>query len=616
MAKVSHGTRDKGTVSDCLCGQPDILCGFSPAPVSSDRAFWTGLPAKTAAALVADAEAACTGDWPVLSAHAYRSFSLTGDRAGYEAGYFARRRRLNALALGELVEAKGRFVDALIDGIVLIAEESGWQLPAHNGYARDARPAPLPDPAQPVIDLFAAETGAQLAVIASVLGDTLDAACPGLVARIDHEIETRITRPYLARHFWWMGHDGGKMINWTPWCTQNVLLASFTRPTDQKTRRAVLAEAGFGLDAFLAEYEEDGACDEGAFYYRHAALCLYGALSVMDAVAPNAIAPLWRSPKIRNMAEYALFAHIAGDTYINFADASAVLPPSGAREFLFGKKVGSDALCALAASDFARDERPDQPEETNLFYRLLALTTASEIAKFSGRRIETPDIYYPSCGLFIARDARFVLAAKAGDNDEGGHNHNDVGSVTLYVDGKPLLIDVGVETYTQKTFSPERYQIWTMQSAWHNLPSFEGIGENAGASFAARDVSVDLDGETPNIAMEIAGAYPPEAGVSSYRRMVRLTKGKNVEIVDTHVGSRKAELSLMFSEKPALSDGRIGVGALATIEIAGAGAMRMEEIAITDPRLEEAWHDRIYRVLVPLAANELRLTLTAGEANR
>ena len=208
--------------------------------------------------------------------------------------------------------AKAASSTALIDGIHAVCEESGWQLPAHNAQKRDGRHDPLPDPTRPVIDLFAAETGAELAVIASLLGDVLDAACPGIVQRIDHEIETRITRPYLDRHFWWMGNGDEPMNNWTAWCTQNVLFSTFTRPTTQATRRAVITKAAHSLDAFLKDYGEDGACDEGPHYYRHAALCLFGALSVMDAVAPNVFARLWREPKIRNMAEYIVHTHVRG----------------------------------------------------------------------------------------------------------------------------------------------------------------------------------------------------------------------------------------------------------------------------------------------------------------
>ena len=52
--------------------------------------------------------------------------------------------------------------------------------------------------------------------------------------------------------------------------------------------------------------------------------------------------------------------------------------------------------------------------------------------------IAYPDIYYPSTGLFIARDDRLLLAVKAGDNADS-HNHNDTGSFTVYKDGNPLI---------------------------------------------------------------------------------------------------------------------------------------------------------------------------------
>jgi len=299
---------------------------------------------------------------------------------------------------------------------------------------------------------------------------------------------------------------------------------------------------------------------------------------------------------------------VQGAHYINFADASAVLEPCGVREFLFGKSVGSEPLCALAAADAATDPAPDLPEEINLFYRLLALSTQAEMGSFKPKQTPRRDIYYASCGLFIARDEHFVVAAKAGDNDDG-HNHNDVGSVTLYKNGRPLLIDVGVETYTAKTFSAERYDIWTMQSGFHNLPSFGGVQQEAGAAFAADEVDVELGQAVSSISMNIAGAYPRDARVAHYRRVVRLIKGDSVEIWDDFMGEQPAELSLMLCETPRISGDRIAIGDLAELTVSGAGPIRVENIAITDARLRVAWPERLYRVLVPVEGRQLRLKI-------
>lgn len=590
-----------------LVDLPEALGGFAAGPPAADRAAWNGLPEAVRRQLVAEGEAALATDHPPLLATAYLDYTRTGDRARFEASYFARRRTLNALVLAECVEHRGRFLDRIIDGLMLVCEESGWQLPAHNSQVRGGPRAALADVAAPIIDLFAAETGAQLGVAAHLLGAELHAVTPEIVARIDHELERRIFTPYLTRHFWWMGSGDEPMNNWTAWCTQNVLVAVFSRPTAGGIRRQVVERATASLDAFVKDYGEDGACEEGVLYYRHAGLCLFNALVVLDAVAPAAFSPLWREPKLRNMAEYIVRMHVDGRHYFNFADSSAVVDRCSAREYLFGRAVGSDLLADFAAADWAAERRVTLPDEINLFYRVQLAFAAAEL---EARRAPPPrkaDCYLPSVGLMVVRDDRFALAVKAGDNGES-HNHNDVGSVTLYRNGRPVLIDVGVETYTKKTFSPQRYDIWTMQSAWHNLPTFEGVMQRDGEAFAAREVEVDLDGAT--MSMDIGGAYPPEAGVRAYRRTVRLEKGRGVTIEDVHEGDKAPELSLMFAEAPQLEAGCIVLPDLAEIAVEGAGMMRVETIPIDDARLRTAWPEWLYRVLVPIAGNRLKLRIT------
>jgi len=267
---------------------------FAIAPPAQDRTAWKALPEFVAAQLMADGDAALAADYPQLTATHYLAYTRTGDRAGFEAGYFARRRLLNALILAECVEHDGRFLDRIVDGLLLLCEESGWQLPAHNAQVRNGARAALPDVTRPIIDLFAAETGAQLAVAAQMLGAELEIAAPGLVARIDAELERRIFTPYLTRHFWWMGNGDEPMNNWTAWCTQN--------------------------------------------------------LTIRAAVAPTAFAPLRAEPKLRNIAEYIVHMHVAGRRYFNFADSSAVVEGCGAREFLFGSGTFSrKSICRISS---------------------------------------------------------------------------------------------------------------------------------------------------------------------------------------------------------------------------------------------------------------------------
>ncbi len=597
--------------------------GVLPLPSIEDRAFWDGLTESVRAMLVEAGVARLGYRYPCLPASLYLDFSRTGNRVRYEEPYFDRRRALNDLVLAECVEAKGRFLDGIVDGIDALLSEAGWQLPAHNSYVRDTPQLPLPDPSRPVLDLFACETGAQLSMVSGLLGRSLDEVSPVIAARMATAVRERILTPYLNDHFWWMGDGDEPMCNWTPWCTQNVLLcaavfgaavfgAAAIGAAGSDRTGALIDQAAYSLDCFLKDYGDDGCCSEGAQYYRHAGLCLFGAMEFLDILAPGAFSALYGEAKIRNMAQYIQKVHVAGDYYVNFADCSPLAGPAGVREFLFGKRIGSAELQAFAAEDWARQRELTGGwslllgEEINLFYRLQALMTIGEIEAYARSAGQAPrdgatdDAWYPSVGLLVTRSKRLCLAVKAGGNGDS-HNHNDTGSFTLYKDGRPCLIDIGVETYTAKTFSPQRYEIWTMQSAWHNLPTFGPYMQEPGAQHAAADVVYRADSSQSSLSMELSGAWGEGSGVSSFTRRVSIHReSERVCVEDRYPGRERAVLSLITELRPSWERNRIHVGALAVIDVVGAsGSPEIERILIQDPRLAQAWHECIYRVKIP-----------------
>lgn len=597
---------------ELLKALPDVLSDYVPF-AKDGRVDRGALPAKIAAGLVAGGERLHGQPYPSLPITAYMDFLRTGNRVRFEALYFKRRDLLGTFVLAELAEGKGRFLDDVIDGVYALCEESGWQLPAHNSYLRDTPQLLLPDTARPVLDLFACETGALLALTRYLLQDALDAVSPAVCARILRELETRIVAPYLHEHFWWMGNGGEPMCNWTPWCTQNVLLTVFLTGQPQDVKRKAAEQAAYSLDCFLKDYGEDGCCNEGVGYYHHAGLCLWGAMEVLNAAAADAFATLYGQPKIRNIAEYVLNMHVHDRYYFNFSDCSPINERAGAREFLFGRRVRSDAMMAYAAKDALAEKNepnptdaPDLPNKISLFNRALAAFTAGEMAAYRPAGAFHPrDLYYPSVGIFVARDHTFALAVKAGCNADS-HNHNDTGSVTLYKNGRPFLIDAGVESYTKKTFSPQRYEIWTMQSAYHNLPTFGGVMQKDGAAYAARGVQTSFDDAESSISFDIASAYPPETGVKRYLRAVVLEKGHEVRIEDTFEGSVPPELSLMLCEQPTVEGETIRVGTLGEIRFNGGTCAGIDKLPISDPRLRATWPDTLWRVRIAFAE---RLTL-------
>lgn len=646
---------------------------FTLYPPVTDRVAWEALDEEWKKEAVALGERYLHFEFPPLTAMDFLDFTRSGNRVRYEDKCFSKRHALNALVLAECVEDKGRFLDDIVNGIFSICEESAWQLPPHNSYIRDTPQLPLPDSTAPVLDLFACESGAVLATVCYLLKSRLDEISPFITKRIRHELNQRIFTPYLDSHFWWMGNGEEPMNNWTIWCTQNVLLSVFllnqdisvdksatsssAYETSDAFRAAVLRKASRSIDYFLVEYGEDGCCDEGAQYYRHAGLCLFNAMEILNAVTGGAFSELYLEPKIRNIASYIFHVHIDDKYYVNFADCSPVAGRAGVREFLFALRTKNQDMAAFAAADFlaGMPETLLLPRENNLYYRLQNAFTVREIRAYamaaaadaasterssrlaneastnmtSKLPLRHPDIYYPSVGIFIARDNVFCLAVKAGNNGDS-HNHNDTGSFTVYRNGLPLFIDVGVESYTKKTFSPQRYEIWTMQSAYHNLPTVNSHMQKDGESYGASDVSYQLTDTVCQIDMELSGAYPAESGLRSYHRCARLVKGQDIVIEDRFVFNDNAPgnmdninsadnaekqncekcasqpntvvMSLMTYEKPVViaKDASLVlcIGSDGLLSVTGGRLSHIETIPITDARLQTAWEHEVYRILI------------------
>ena len=612
---------------------------FAGYPDISKRDEWNALPLELKREIVRRGEEALLEPWSELLVSDFSEFSRSGNRVRFEDKYFPRRRKLNSLVMAECVENEGRFVGAVLDGLYLILEESSWCLPPHNSHVRDGRNDVMPNVARPVIDLFDAESGAEVAFCEYLLRPVFEKISPNISEYVNYRLEERIFKPYLNEHFWWMGNGKEPMCNWTPWCTQNVLICALTRDAgyfDEDTKREFIEKAAASCDYFLDEYGDDGCCSEGAQYYSHAALTLFGCLELILSATDESFSEVYKEKLVKNMANYIMKMHVAGDTYINFADCSAHPGRRGAREFLFGKRVFDEAMTSFAAEDFKAESMYARmiPDEINLFYHVMQAFAYKEMMDYPSIDVRCEDSWFESTGLMVARDDVYTLAAKAGNNADS-HNHNDVGSFTIYKNGKPFVIDLGVGTYTEKTFSDRRYEIWTMQSAYHNLPTFiedggaeisknveAGIMQKPGAEFAASDVvcnlgggessSVDIAGasnETCSLSMDIAGAYGDER-IRRYHRTVTLNKGEGITVTDKYDGDCKAVIGIMTYEMPVSHDGdKISVGdGLGVIEITGGKVKTIEECPIDDERLSISWKHSVYRLLIEMDdAHELSL---------
>jgi len=152
--------------------------------------------------------------------------------------------------------------------------------------------------------------------------------------------------------------------------------------------------------------------------------------------------------------------------------------------------------------------------------------------------------------VMVARSAAgppVVSPLRQGRAQCESHNHNDVGHFIVFAGGKPLLVDAGVELYSRKTFSRERYDIWTMQSQYHNLPTVNGAMQQNGREFRAGDVTYHADEQKVCFSLDIAGAYPGTARLRKWRRSFTFTRNGPVDVTDTYkTAGRPRKLSWSF----------------------------------------------------------------------
>lgn len=585
---------------------------YSTCRSASDTGIWGSSDTDYSSDIINLAESYLDYTYPALPASLYMDFGRTGNRVRFETPYFARRHALNALIIGECTEHSGRFMPDIINGIFALCEESDWQLPAHNCRKVNGVSVSLPDLSSCGMDLFVCETGALLAVAYYLLKERFDEISPIINKRILSELEKRVLTPYLTKHFGWVGSKGAHLSNWTPWCTQNVLITALMTGQAQDIKSAVLKKAAQSLDYFFEGYGEDGCCDEGAFYFRSAGLCLFNAIDIMNYCTGGAFNSCFESTKLKNMALYIKNMHIGGENYFNFADCSPVAGRAGAREFLFGKAVRSEELMQFAAQDYAEDTEKTYPTAINLFYRLQAVFMHDEVIEYAKNanssatnrcRDAEPDccgnicenVFYESVGVIISKNDFFSLAVKAGHNDDC-HNHNDVGSFILYRNGKPVFIDVGIGEYTSQTFSSERYKLWTVQSSYHNLPEINGVMQSAGQEYKATDLKVSLTSEFSNVSMNISSAYPSEASCSLYIRDLTFSSKGDFCLTDRFDTSAEVVLNFMTYEKPVVKNNSYIVIGDSAFEISGITDIEVEAIPINDSRLGVAWKHEIYRM--------------------
>lgn len=574
---------------------------WNPFPAYANRAGWDRLTGERRDEIIACGEKYLTYEWKNVNVMDYIEFRRSGRRDVMERPYGDNNNAIASLMCAELAEGKGRFIPQLINGIFHTCEMTSWALSAHLAQLTADR-NPFPEKGDNTLELTQGDVSQMLSWAWYFFHNEFDKIDPLISERLKAEIRQREMDSYLSREdFWWMGlgQDTDKLFlnNWNPWCNSNALLTFMLIEEDRGRMTQAVWKSIRSVDRYLNYIQGDGGIEEGAEYWLNSAGKLYEYLCALQLVTGGKVS-IFDESLIRGMGEFIARVYIGDGWTVNFADAS---PKANVRNagliFSYGKAVESRMMQSYAAGMTAGGRQEMKPTP-DIFRFLLELTAMKEMALYDDYQ-ELPDYtWYPETQFFLNRCGSLYLAAKGGYNAES-HNHNDVGTFCLYANNEPVLIDVGVGTYTRQTFSDERYKIWTMQSGYHNIPKINGIEQPSGKRYKARDVKAS----NGTFSLDIAGAYPETAKVENWVRTYRLSEAA-LDISDKFaLSDAAAPNEIVFMTWGKLSQDKAGVISIETPEReiqlrypSDAFEVMIEAVDIADTKIQRAWGERIFRI--------------------
>lgn len=616
---------------------------FKPFPEVQDRAEWDALPEELRQSLVQAGVPHLNEKWPrvPLSLYIYSAIHRLHDE------YYImleKRKVLTRLVTAECAENSGRFMNDIVNGIWDMLDEFTWVTSYHVGIDYQlgkykSAPDPIVDPGEQLIDHVASECCGLLSVIYYMLGSKLDAISPHIRKRMKLELQRRITIPYLENDFYWLKRTN----NWNAWCNSNCLMVYLLVEDDAERRTAGIRKIMGSLDVFLAAYPPDGGCDEGPNYWPAGPGCLLDALELLHQ-ASNGKIDIFQEHKIHEMGKFPYRIYIGrhqpgSHYYVNFADAYAYHSLPENVIYRFGRRTNEESVRRFGAFVMQENMLQKIHESTGWLYRKLhTIFDYDEIMSTEPLEFPESEVWLSDLQVMTARDmgerfgTGFFLAAKGGHNAEN-HNHNDVGQFVVYHNGNPVIVDMGAEEYKDKTFSSERYEVPNMNSGYHNLPTVNNFNQKDGRLYAAKNARFHSDGpkRSVELSLDIADAYPQEAGIRNWVRTYRLDREKHRILITEQYELERETKDVTITMMTPLSCVLSPVGVVTLAGTTGQSwniiydpeklNVAVEEFTKADDSVfTRNWGERLYRLLFrfvqPSIAGRLTFEIQAGNGGK
>lgn len=425
------------------------------------------------------------------------------------------RDRLVAMTMAECIEPSGEYLARIEEEIGAFENLITWVQPAHDDSGKNFSGETIE------VDLGSGQWAATFVAVDFLLGERLS---PAIRQMIRAQIEKRIFVPFRQRIesgkdiYWWVTCNH----NWNTVCLNCVLSCALYLKDDFMERAWYLALADDLIEYSNSGFEESGFYTEGMSYWVYG-FGNYVLISELVRAVTGGQVDWLQEPLQNKMAHYGVRMELQDGLYPTFADSQLVYEPvSWITHWLNNRQDNAPERVRATEVEINAFDNLDKQSLPSLLLNMFHTVDGQKAYKMdygSPGREWFDDVQFLICRP--SKDAEVKLAAtfKGGHNGVN-HNHNDLGTFTVAIDNKYLIVDPGLEIYTNRTFSPKRYHSDLLNSFGHPVPVIAdqlqvpakdehraGYGSHAHATVVETSFSDDRDCVT----LDLTKAYEVES---------------------------------------------------------------------------------------------------------
>jgi len=479
---------------------------------------------------IVDAAAYATQPIPEITKDMLTDVAKTGRRDTYEIPFKLRTTRLDAFVVAECIQNQGNYLPLIEAELQAILNEKTWADSTSIAWNQ------LAGGPGGAVDLGVAARAWSVATVDYWLGDRLK---PETRQAIREQMKRRVFDNYAGSIrsgkplWWWMTVK----MNWNTVCTAGVLGAALTLIDSPKERALFVYAAEIELPIYMEGITDDGFCYEGMGYwgygfgnYLRAAEILYeqtqgkinlfaGAKQRQEAlfmqhleIIPG-VWPAYGDAHPKTTESIAVKQWInqrwnMGWTDIDASKSDMTVPGA------LGDNLSGFGICGFPRPDFgSAPGSPASPDEATTGIKRFFFKDASVLI----------------CRAIQADKPPFGMSVKGGHTGLP-HGHNDNGSYVVGYGDFPLILDPGMENYTAKTFSKQRYESMMMNSYGHDVPYVGKMLQKGGVDSLGKIVSTTFTDEKDTLVMDLTTDYPVPGMVHLLRTYIFDRTKPSVEV--------------------------------------------------------------------------------------